>query len=319
MCGYCTERSALEILGDDVRGNLQMKAVGYNLGRYFHLRETPDFIMALERIRRSLAQRRLTFFSEVPPAVLLYRGLEILLTQGFESPAYQQILKKPLYRDAIIAVCSGEDRKKFESATEGLEMEHLGLLYDAETYFWGDRSKQLRTLSKVLPSCRSLLKHYISWWLTGQELQKNDLSAMMEETGIMDPINDITEEEHSRFNLLGRALYFSILTVGSCSAGKKMLLAVAQRLPAGVPYFDGEDLWLQRIAAVKLYDMEGFESFCRHITSIRATCYLYIDLIRGFSIEQKQVLLEEVRRNPDADNTDNFVFMSRWLSKELGV
>lgn len=316
MCGYSTERIALDILSNDVGDKLQMKNLGNSLDLCFYLRETPDFLSALERVRLSLAQQRLVFLSEVPPIVLLYRGLEILLTQGFESPAYQQLLKKTLYRDAIVAACSAEVREKFESATDGLGIEHLGLLHEAESYFWGENSKQLRTLAQVLPSCRNILKHYVSWWLTGLELQKNDLSATMEEAGIMDPIDDINAEEHSRFDLLSRAFYFSILTVGSCSAGNKMLLAVAQRLPAGVPNFDGVDLWLQRIAALKLYEMEGFDSFCRHVSTIRATNYYYIDLLRGFSMEQKALLLEEVRRNPAADRTDNFIFMSKWLTKE---
>ena len=40
MCGYCTEQIALNIIFDDVQGNLKMKNVGYSLGSYFYLRET---------------------------------------------------------------------------------------------------------------------------------------------------------------------------------------------------------------------------------------------------------------------------------------
>lgn len=304
MCGYCTEGIALDLLSSDVRGNLQMKDLGNNLSRYFYLRETPDFIIGLGSLRRSLAHKRLLFFEEVPHSVVLYRGLEILLEHGFSSPAYQGLLKHSLYRDAITAICSNEQRKSFETATVGLKIEHLGLLYDAETYLWGERSKQLRTLANVLPSCRNLLKHYISWWLDGLELQKDDYC--------------VTDKEDSGFSFLFRAFYFSILVVGSCSAGKKILQAIIQRNPSGTPGPGGEDLWLQRLAALKLFNLEGFDAFCKHLTSIRATHYYFLDSVNGFSFEQKRMLLDEVRRHPITETSDDFISLSRWLSKELG-
>jgi len=305
MCGYCTEETALYVLRKDVQGNLQMKELGSNLGRHFYLRETQDFISALDRLKRSLAQKRLPFFSEVSHDVVLCRGLEILLEQGFASPAYQRLLKKPLYRDAIAALCSNENRQAFEAGTEGLNIYSLGILYDAETYFWGERSKQMRTLADILSSCRHLVKHYISWWLNGDGLQMDE--------------DCVVKEESFRFALLFRALYFSVLIIGKYSAGKKMLTAIAQRNPAGTPFFDGDDLWLQRVAALKLYDLEGIEVFGKNLKTIRNGLYFYVDLIRGFSIEQKQVLLDEIRRYKEADRMDSLTQMSRWLRNDLGL
>lgn len=304
MCGYCIERMALDVLKSDRQGTLQMKDLGSSLHRYFFLRETPDFISGLDSLKRSLAHKRLSFFTEVPHSVVLYRGLEILLAQGFSSSDYQKLLKNPLYRDAVAALCSAEERNKFESATAGLHIEHLGLLYEAETYFWGERSKQLRTLANVLPSCRNLLKHYVEWWLDGKELQMVDEFC-------------IYGDERSRFNLLCRALYFSIQMVGSCSAGKKMLAAIIEKESAGTPKPYGEELWLQRVAAQKLYDLVGFEPFLKHLTTTRATNYYYLDIVRGFSIEQKQMLLDEVGYHPESKTSDNFISLSRWLKMHL--
>lgn len=317
MCGYCVEQFVLQMLEKDVQGNLHMHDIKDSSGRYFYLRETPTFLTAVDRVRRSLAQKKMAADSEISGLAILHRGLEILLEQGYESLAYQLLLKKQIFRDAIAEFCTDETRMKFKTATAGLEIEYLSLLYDAETYFWCERSKQLRILANVLPSCRNLLKHYISWWLDGKNLKKNDLNKIMETTGVFDPIHDISEEEHSHFYSISTALYFSILMVGSCAAGKKMLLAIAQKEVAGVPNFDGEDLWLQRLAALKLYDLEGFKAFSKHITSIRATNYYYIDLVRGFSWEQKQFLFDEVKRQPEADRTDSFIHMSQWLGDEL--
>ena len=312
----CAEKHVLDILSDDIRGSLRMNSLEVVGGSYYYLRETPDFISALDRLRRAQIQE---FSVEVPPIVILFRGLEVLLTKGFNSPEYQQLLKRPLYRNAIAASCSAEKRKEFESATEGLKVDHLGLLYDAETYFWAKRSRVLLTITDLLPSCRNILKHFISWWLNDQELQVNDFLAMREKTAPMEPLNEVPDGEQSRFDLLSRALYFSILTVGGSAADKKTLLPVAQRSIAGVHCFNGVDLWLQRVAALKLYELEGFESLSKKVATLRSTYYYYIDLIRGFSLEQKQLLLDEVRRHPDANTTDYNICMSKWLCEDLGV
>lgn len=293
MCGYCTEQIALNNLSDETRGNLQMKCLGSNLDQYFYLRETPDFLTAFDKVKRSLAQKRLSFFTEVPHEVVLYRGLEILLEHGFSSAQYQQLLKKQLYRDAIVATCSEQDRKAFQAATEGLNIEHLGLLYDSETYFWGERSKELRTLATVLPSCRNILKHYISWWLDGKNLKNEDEYCL-------------AKEEYFRFSLLFRAVYFSVLMVGSCSAGKRMLGAIAEKNLMGTPGAFGEDLWLNRVAAMKLFGLEGFDLFLKRLSVYKShRHYFYIDQVRGLTEEQKQLLLDEVNRHIEADYAEN--------------
>ena len=304
MCGYCTEQIALDILKRDMAGALQMKELGSNVSRFFYLRESTDFLSALDRLKRSLAQKRLSFFSGIPHQVLFYRGLEILLQHGYSSPAYQRLLKQPLYRDTVATLCNNKQRDYFESATVGLNVDCLGVLYESETYFWGERSKELRTLANVLLSCRNMLKHYISWWLDGKNLKKMDEHCL-------------TKEEYSRFSLLYRAVYFSVLMVGSCSAGKKMMGAIVEKEPVTTPSIAGDDLWLQRVAALKLYDLAGFDAFLKHLTNTRATNFYFIDIVRGFSLKQKHLLLDEVRRHPEADTTDNSISLSRWVSKEL--
>lgn len=304
MCGYCTEPIALDILKRDLSGTLQMKELGADVSRYFYLREAPEFLPALNRLKRSLAQKRQPFSPSIPHQVLLYRGLEILLQHGYASPEYQRLLKQSLYRDAVAALCNNDQRNEFESATAGLKVEYLGVLYEPETYFWGERSKELRTLANVLPSCRNMLKHYISWWLEGKSLKKVDEYVL-------------AEGEYSRFSLLFRAVYFSFLMVGSCSAGKKMVGAILEKTPASTPWFDGDDLWLQRVAALKLYDLAGFDAFLKYLTTTRATNFYFIYIVRGFSLIQKQLLLDEVRRYPESDTTDDYISLLRWLSKEL--
>jgi len=319
MCGTCVEHYALEILLKDVRGNLQMESLWGQPCHYFYLREASNFITAMDRTKRSFARKKQPFFEEVPHGVVLYRGLEMLLEQGFDSPEYQKLLKITLYRDAIAALCADGTRKAFDSSTEGLNIEPLGMLYDSETYFSGERSNLLRTHPQMFSLCKNLLEHYISWWLEGEEQNENDLQAMMEETGILDTLYKVTVEDRSRFYLLCRAIYFSILAFGCCSDGNKMLLAVAQGQLKGAPSMLGEDLWLQRVATLKLYDLEGFDTFLKYLTTIRPTNYCFLDIVRSFSVEQKKKLLNEALRHPVEETTDYYNSITRWLSEELEV
>lgn len=312
MCGTCSNNQALKILSDEVRGHLTMKDLGCNLYRYLYLREAPEFITALDRVRRSLAQKQLPFFSEVPHKVMFFRGLEILLEKGFGSPEYQTLLKKAFYQDAIVALCDPETRKKFASATQGLNIDRLGMLYDTETYFCNKLNP-----AELTSECRRLLEHYVLWWLQGEGLGKNDLLAMMEKTGIMDPMLDVTVADRTRFALLCQAVYFSILVVGSTIKAKQLLLAIAQGAPAGVSFFDGDDLWLQRVATLKFYDLEGFEPFLGYLTTIRASNYYFLNVVRNFSIRQKTWLLKEARRHPAAVTTDDFISIRQWLGREI--
>jgi len=301
MCGYCTEEIALTVLKGEVSGTLQMKELESNLHRYFYLREAPDFLPVLDRLKRSLAHKRLPFFPEIPQHVLLCRGLEILLQHGYSSPVYQRLLKQNLYRETVAALCNKEQRDDFESTTVGFNVDYLGVLYEPETFFWGERSKDLRTLATVLPACRNMLKHYVSWWLDGNDLKIEDKCG-------------VADEEQKRFSLLFRTFYFSILMVGSCSAGKKMLGAIVEKSPAATPLFEGDDLWLQRVATLKLYELEGFDTFLKHLTTTRATNYYFLDVVRDFTFEQKQILLDEARHYPETETTDNIVSLIMWLN-----
>ena len=301
MCSYCVERYLLKMMNKNARDVLQIQDLSTPFDRYLFLREIPGFIDGLMKVRRSLKANGLDFASEVPPLVMLYRGIEILFTEGFASPSYQKLLKMNDYRNAIASVCTADVRMEFESAVTGLNVDLLGQLYNPETYFWSERSRSLRTITHAIPACKNLLKHYIGWWLEGSISDE----AESDSTGDDAEYND----ESSLFNCMCPALFFSILTLGNCSAGKKMLLAIAEKYPAKLSSFCGDDLWLQRVAATQLYDLEKFERFAQHLTRLRPTNYYHIDLVRGFSHEQKTALLAEAHRHPETATSDDYMSM----------
>jgi len=294
MCGYCLETIALDILRDDIAGKLKSKDLGSNLHRYFYLREVSDIVPALELIKHDPKHEELT------QRAIFYRGLEILITEGFESVAYQRLLKQSNYRQAVGDFCGDLAKSEYEDAVQGLDTAFLKHLYEPETYFWKDRANQLKALSNILPACQKMLRHYISWWHLGVNLQSEGEYSL-------------DSHEYARFTIISRAVYFSILVIGSCSAGKKLLQKIVVNNPYGTLDEGGDDLWLQRIAAIKLYELEGLKPFINQIAVIRPTLYLYLDMLQPFSTEQKELLLNEASRFSITRATDNNICLFKWL------
>lgn len=314
MCGWCVERYALEIIVLEQRKPFPGKVYGDSLGRYFHLRECSDFPSALERLQRSMKRRGLIPEQELHDGIVLLRTMETLLLYGFASAEYQHLIRQKLVRTIIVKACSESATTAFREATAGLGVGALAPLYDADTYHSAAKADEMRRLS-LSPACQRLLRHYRSWWLQGEGLRKNDLDKRMAETGILDPIEDIAFEEHERFNLLLPAIFFSVILLGRLPSGERVMQALASEGLSGVPWFTGEELWLQRLAALHYYDLMGFDALATNLDRFRATLFYYIDLKRGFTAEQKRQLLELARQNPELVKWDDNMSIVEWLGE----
>jgi len=84
-----------------------------------------------------------------------------------------------------------------------------------------------------------------------QGIAEKNLFQLFRETGDLYPIRDIGQEQHHRFGLLMRGIYFSLLIVGANQKGMAWLLKISGRVPAGVTAFVGNDIWLQGMAALE--------------------------------------------------------------------
>ena len=310
MCEYCIEYShALDILEKDVRGTVlldeQMQC--FCPADYFFLRESPDFPKALERWEHAKQRVGLDLLSIMPPSVILYRGLEILVERGFESQQYQRLLRMPLYREAIEKACDSDVRILYEVNATTLSINNFARLYEAETYLQEEHGRLVTDGTHLFKECVAFLQHYTACSQLAEESSDQSFGKYSGATSL----------EYSFQELIIRALLLSILVMGKYASGREVLYGVAKQAPAWLSGPEGDGLWLQRLTALKLYDMEGFELFRNHLTTLRATCYYYIDQVRNFSREQKQMLLNDVGLNPKADQTDCNIVMSKWLAKEL--
>ncbi len=316
MCGWCFERIALKILSVEQSGQLHSECNNM-LGRWLYLREAVDFPQALQRIEKFLISKKLVVAEELPATVVLLRSLEILVKDGFTSTSYQGLVQQDLVRNLIVNACKEDGSSIFIKSTEGLSVESLAALYDPATYLTEAGAQALMNVTLLIPACQEMLKHYHSWWLLGDGLAKNNLDERMAETGIFDPIEDIAEDQHERFDLLLRATYFSLLLVSRDLADSDMFRQLVKQHPVGIPWFKGDDLWLQRVAALALYDMRGFDSFLEYLQEFRATLFYYIDQRREFTPDQKRQLLDATYKNPGFDRNDDYMSIKEWLSESV--
>jgi len=309
MCGWCVERGiVLDTIKNEMLGILPEKKK-FNEGNFWeklevicYLREATGFVKAFDWFRQEIGTAKIPSMDCLPTETIFLRALEIRTVKGFSNPEYQKLLHSPLFRSLIKKACGSKWETIFAQATRGLDASPLSILYNADSFLYDNRSLELLRFDQVLPACRNLLKHYYSWWLKGEGLRKNDLHVMMEETGIFDPIDDIAEDQCDRFNILIRTLYFSVLTIGKFKASKKILWALANKPPAGVPKFLGNDLWLQRVSALTLYDMVGFDKFIKYFPDFRITIFYYIGLKRGYTDAQKKLLRDAAQQYPENDS-----------------
>lgn len=315
MCGWCFESFVKEVLEKERSNCILPEDCDEDWTAWFYLREGNDFPLALERLSQSMKRKKVVPLEYLSAEIVLLRMLEILLQHGFSSPIYQRLIRRRLIRSLIVKACDKCRHSAFVNALKDLNLGPLAMLNKSDTYLSQKMARQLTQPAAVIPACRSLLNFYRTWWLQGKGLARNDLSMRMEETGILDPIEDVAEADQERFELLFRTIFFSILMVGEFAAGKNMLHILAKEDPAGVPLFTGNDLWLQRTAALKLYDLIGFDAFCGYFADFRDTLFYYIDLKRGLTLEQKTRLLELARRKPVGKRDDNFFSVEEWVGE----
>ncbi|TSK06622.1 MAG: hypothetical protein FPO08_08150 [Geobacter sp.] len=315
MCGYCHEEAALDLL-------TQVECTPLSPGDHFgafewlvYMRETPDYLGAFFHHKWSVNRRKIVEINTLDKDVAVFRALEILLHEGAKSTPYRNLIVEPAFKRAIQMACSDDVREDFDKMTAAIDISPLAVLYDSATYLDQGIGLRQSPLRPLMVASVNLMQHYISWWLKNandRKREREELDKMAEfadwlagneddasKSSVEEPVNappKLLDGDSQRFTVLARALYFAIQLLGKHRAGIPLLRQVAKNAPR-TPDFIGHDLWLQRVAALKLYDLVGFDAFVANFADFRAIFFEYIDLLRGFSHEQKRQLHDLARRN----------------------
>ncbi|MBC8019108.1 MAG: hypothetical protein H7X83_11405 [Verrucomicrobia bacterium] len=282
----------------------------------FYLRETPDYLGAFYHLKESVYRRKIVDIHALDGEVAIFRATEMLFQGSAQLITYRSLIQEPAFKRAIEKACSNGAREDFDNMAATIDISPLTALYDAATYL--DPATDLRRapLRPLMAAAVNLTRHYILWWLKNandRQREREELDKMAElahwlagdeddasELTVEEPVNahpKFQDGDSQRFTILARAVYFAIQLLGKHRAGIPLLRQVAKNTPRFTPDFTGHDLWLQRVAALKLYDLVGFDAFVANFADYRAMVFEYIELLRGFSGEQKRRLHDLARQN----------------------
>lgn len=304
MCGYC-----IEALG--LKKTLFLDHSPEMFAHIFYLQETRDPVVAIQTVLAATTepgQKRteMETLGVLNAHTLLCKVLECIVTSGIQSESVKTLLASPWIQKAIfcesfdescqiqslstlvlphLKACYPLNRKITQSrfdtaATVFPDISFFRPLYEAGTCFVPERWEAFMADDALTAHCHGILTCYMEWWLEGGSIRHESDAAITEAldgTGVIfDPMMDLSNEDRLTFDLVFRALYFSLLVIGKSPECVDFILPLLTRQPEGVPDFDGYDLWLQRKAAEIVYHHKGIDPFIASIESIRTRIFAYL-------------------------------------------
>ena len=250
MCGYCIEKNMFDLLGQEVISGAPAQMDQDDAMIIEPYAQETNFLMHTLKYARNLEMEQEVLY------ILHCRALEEIAVRpdsAMKSSLPQMTLVKHYhaYQNFI--------RSRFNPSVikNRLPCSSLAFLYSPEFVFAHDKWSGFLFHENLLQQCSELLHFYHSWWLVGQDQEKNDLNKRMEETGVCDPIEDISDEEWDRFYDLFPAVYFALVYAGQYGQDLSLIEKIALTHPNGVPHFPGFDLWIARKAYMIVLQKKG--------------------------------------------------------------
>lgn len=285
MCGYCFEGGNLSY------NTMQLEVLPSELQMLMptNLEDCLDIHSALD----SIAPQKEKL--ESVAMVICCRGLEVLIAEGFSSENYQALLSNSKFIAAVDVFTGEENRKRYLAEDPRFDLAIARWVLDKAVFTqvgYLENKMSRWTRGEV----ESLLKQYADFYLDGIGLKRNDLNKIMEETGVMDPIDDICIEDRQVFTDRFPAFWCALHWLGGQTEDVPLLWEMTTKNAIGVPDFEGLELWLQRRAALISYDLNGLERFGGNLTSIRPELFWYLALMRPLSDQERAVLLEALNQ-----------------------
>lgn len=297
MCGYCTEifaRMACQPRHPDSPTEIEPIMLGV------HLQEVRDLPDALSQLTTLSVTKQYVAFP------VLCRALETLVTSGFESDAYQQLLQLPVFSVAILTACSRYQELAADGIETRLNPSKFSWVFEKDIYLVPGSFAHYRDMVSE-QTCVDLLNEYIAWWLQGGNVSHQDLNQRMEDLGIMDTIEDILPSERDLLIIRFPALLYALTRVSVTPDAAPVLWMIIATNPSGVPDFDGFDLWLQRRAAQRYFDQHGLAPFLDCLSKadcpIRAEIFEILAGSRSFTPEDKTMFLQGLEGCGNDDGT----------------
>ncbi len=292
MCGFCVEGTAIELakaltLGKAWPPELEQLAMFDVL----YMEESPDVSSAFLRIEHQLKEIITRWETENSNAKLWKNShlriafcciVETLVKKGFESKEYQNLITIPCVPEIIKSWCQIEhdfDERFF--TPDSL----LRNIFQRDFFFDREHCSKVLSNPTLLKDCIALLTVYVDWWHSEQENFVDDLDLAQ----TMFPF-----------------VFLSLIMIQVHYPTHKVIAQMVSETPGHFGgSFDTFEMWLQRKAALMLYDTVGLSAFLPYGNRVRPPLVYYLVVKNKLNSEAKQNLREAVlqsgRYKPERD------------------
>ncbi|MBK8640475.1 MAG: hypothetical protein IPN92_20125 [Chromatiaceae bacterium] len=266
MCGYCIEGGVT--LDFIERQRVSEKLEFENNWVPIYLQESTNFPEIIDRIKA---------FDNFPGSIdiAFYRLWEAFLNQEHDG-IYHRLANEygeKAIKDYLVGLKSNYHNENWK------------FLGDSELYIKkGSWEHYLGNVNQLIDDSESTLKSYLDFWICGENKEISDPEKRIEETGIMDPIENTTPKDWNSFYTLFPVVFFSFLIVKRFKNDSDFLRRIALESPHDVPDFLGYDLWLQRKAFVVCVKNYGIQFILDNYDDIRLELIYYTLIKESFCV-----------------------------------
>jgi len=289
MCGWCTEGRAVELAKALTLGKpWPLEAENTNILDALYAQESSDTLSVIQRmdstLNKSIVQVKAKGFDIlrwqelVDLRVVFCRIIDTLVNNGFNSDKYTQLIEMPLVSDVIEIVCQLPiifDERLFRPSSL------LRELFQTEFFL---TSHQRLSNEKFREDCIALLQAYVSWWCDAEGMD---------------------ELEWGLFLTIYPYILLSYVVVEKFYPTHKLINHLVKK----DPYFgltpDNFDGWLQRRAALRLFDTSGLSAFLPYNDKVRPQLLYYLVVKNKLDSEQKETLREAVLQSGEYNQPDS--------------
>ena len=261
MCGFCSEGTAIELASDLASGKVWAPELE-NMMTIAYLQESEIVFPAIERVEeqfknavaelntkgiQSLAQLKAadgmvpleSWFERVGLRVAFCRIVELLVKKGFDSDEYQNLITIPFVAEVITTLCQFTPpfNERFFAPDSSIRD-----VFQRDLFFF-DKAFSDKTLkrSDFIADCVKLLTTYVEQWHSKGEDWEEDFESVQ----VAFPY-----------------IFLSFIVVESHYPDSGVFAQMVKNTPGHFgASFETLEMWLQRKAALRLYETMGLSAF----------------------------------------------------------
>lgn len=204
---------------------------------------------------------------------------------GFDVELFN-ILQDKFGHEAVQAYLT---RRQASSSAFKAELSDINLL--SNEICW---NRFIAEKEKILKNALGLLNFYHDWGLLGIGKEKSGPLQRMEQTGIMDPIDNTTLAEWNRFNALYPSISFALSYIINHHSDSEIIQKIALTNLTDEPDTWGKDLWLQRRTMIACVKRDGLVFITENLNQIRFELIYYVLLKTNISTAELDKLKEAI-------------------------